>query len=163
MAGKLVVPSDVTLLEEKYATGVRRLGIFEKTGLLLTPPLWHIRYTKNNTSELRDVLKKKYSKDSTDPVVLLLKARQESVRKQVVAQNGMWLGVDCAALAVIWGLRHYNYQAKAMALPFACYFGSFVGRAFGNLATNRNKEYGRDRYLGQLPAHQFFNPSAAEA
>lgn len=34
--GKLLVPSDVTLLEERYTIGKRRIRFFERLGLLGT-------------------------------------------------------------------------------------------------------------------------------
>jgi len=152
---KVVVPSDISICEEKYAVGKRRIRLFEYTGLLGIPPMIHFRYTKNNTTELKDVLSKRYPKDSSEPIVILLKQRQESIRKQVLAQNLMWVGTGAAAGMGLWGMRNYNLQSKLMVVPFAAYFGSFVGRSLGDCFTYRNMEYGRDRFLGQLPAHTF--------
>eukprot|EP00397_Hematodinium_sp_SG-2012_P064891 GEMP01092801.1.p1 GENE.GEMP01092801.1~~GEMP01092801.1.p1 ORF type:complete len:164 (+),score=32.49 GEMP01092801.1:36-527(+) len=163
MSGKLVVPSDITILEEKHAVGKRRLRLFERIGLLGVAPMWHIRYTKNNTAEMKAVLTKRYDKDSQEPLIFLLKARQESIRKQVIAHMGLWAGIGTFGAYGIWSLRHYDYKAKAITLPFLMYGGAIIGRAVGDLIMNRTSEYARDRFLGQLPAHQFYkSPAAAE-
>ena len=52
--------------------------------------------------------------------------------------------------------RRYNYQARLVALPFIFYGGTFVGRMVGDMVTERNAEFGRDRYLGELPAKVYY-------
>jgi len=157
---KLVVPSDITLLEEKYAVGRRRLRLLERFGLLGIPPMWHLRYTKNNTKELKSVLTKRYDKDSKEPIVMILKERQESVRKQVIAHNGLWAGIDTFGLLSLWSLRHYDWKCKAMVVPVMMYGGAIVGRVLGDLVMGRTSEFCRDRFLGELPAHQFYPPAS---
>jgi len=163
MSGKLVVPSDITLLEEKYAVGKRRLRFFERTGLLGIAPMWHIRYSKNSTSDLRDVLRKRYDKNATEPAVEVIKRRQESIRKQVVAHNGLWGGIGTFSGLALWSLRRYNWQTKSIVLPFIAYAGAWIGRLAGDLMTFRVCEFGEDRFLGSLPARQFYtSESSAE-
>merc|ERR1719238_474040 len=47
---------------------------------------------------MKKVLQRKYPEASKDPVVDVLKVRQESIRKQVVAHNGLWAGGAALAL-----------------------------------------------------------------
>lgn len=163
MSGKLVVPSDITLLEEKHAVGGRRLRLLERFGLWGMTPMWHIRYSKNNRSEMKSILTKRYPGDSNDPVIMLLKDRQESVRKQVVAHNGLWAGVDTAFFATMWAFRRYDYKATLIMLPFTMYAGGILGRLTADVAIGRNYEFYRNRFLGQLPAHQYYGAETATA
>uniref|UniRef100_A0A7S1AQ62 Uncharacterized protein n=1 Tax=Noctiluca scintillans TaxID=2966 RepID=A0A7S1AQ62_NOCSC len=156
---KVVVPSDISILEEKHKIGTRRLGLLEKFGLMGFAPMLHLRYSKMDKYDMQAVLSKKYSPDDSSPVVDILKTRQESVRKQVVAKCFMW---DTAALMTgltWWSFRRYNYQSRLLALPFVFYGGTFVGRAIGDIVTGRNAEFVRDRFLGQLPAKVYFESS----
>lgn len=157
---KIVVPSDISILEEKYNTGVRRLGILERFGLMGFAPMFHLRYSKMDKHDMRAVLSKKYNPDDTSPVVDVLRTRQESVRKQVVSKVFMW---DTAALMTgltWWSFRRYNYQSRLLALPFVFYGGTFVGRAVGDIVTGRNAEFVRDRFLGLLPAKVYLQQGA---
>lgn len=163
MSGKLVVPSDITLLEEKYSVGRRRLRLLERFGLWGIMPMWHIRYSKNNRSEMKSILTKRYPSGSSDPVIALLKDRQESVRKQVVAHNGLWAGVGGSFAATLWAFRRYDYKAALIMVPFTMYAGGILGRLTADVAVGRNYEFYRNRFLGQLPAHQYYGAGTAAA
>jgi len=157
MSGKLVVPSDITILEEKYSVGPRRVRLMEHIGLLGIAPMWHLRYSKNNKTEMKAILSRRYPKGSNDPVVIMLKDRQESVRKQAIAHSGLWAGTNTALLSTLWCLRAYDYKAKALMIPFTMYAGGILGRIAADLCMGRNYEYARNRFLGQLPAHQYYH------
>eukprot|EP00811_Abedinium_folium_P012034 NODE_21150_length_766_cov_6.643192.p2 GENE.NODE_21150_length_766_cov_6.643192~~NODE_21150_length_766_cov_6.643192.p2 ORF type:complete len:171 (+),score=63.67 NODE_21150_length_766_cov_6.643192:86-598(+) len=159
MTQAVVVPSDITLLEEKHSIGIRRLGLFEHTGLLGIVPMWHVHYSKNDVSDMRKVLRRKYDPDDSSAVVDILKARQEAIRRQVQAHNGNYIGAFGMSSLVWWSFRRYNYQARLIALPFLFYGGTFVGRIAGDVVTGRNAEYGRDRFLASLPGRVFFRRS----
>ena len=49
-------------------------------------------------------------------------------------------------------LCRYNYQSRLLAFPFLFYLGTFAGRMVGGIVTGTNAEYGRDKFLGTLPA-----------
>mmetsp|Transcript_110824 Transcript_110824/g.292656 ORF Transcript_110824/g.292656 Transcript_110824/m.292656 type:complete len:162 (-) Transcript_110824:87-572(-) len=161
MAANLVVPSDITILEDKHQIGRRKLRILEWTGLLGMAPMLHLHYSKMDTGDKRAVLSKKFDKDDKSEVGMILKKRQESVRKEVVAHNFMWAGAGTMAGCTWWSFRRYNYQSRLVALPFIFYGGTFVGRWVGDIITGRNAEFSRDRFLGQLPAKVYFSPEAA--
>merc|ERR1711920_132632 len=149
--GSLVVPSDITILEEKKSIGTRGLGLLEWTGLLFTSPMFHINYSKLDRGDMRAFLQRKYDDEDTSSAGSVVKARQEAVRKQVVSKNFMWGGgFACAGLSY-WSFRRYNYQSRLLATPFLFYLGTFAGRAVGDIVTGRNAEFGRDRFLGSLP------------
>mmetsp|Transcript_60202 Transcript_60202/g.113622 ORF Transcript_60202/g.113622 Transcript_60202/m.113622 type:complete len:161 (-) Transcript_60202:68-550(-) len=158
----LVVPSDITIMENKKTIGKRRLGILEMTGLLLTPPMLHLHYSKMDRSDMKAVLSKKYDEEDISDAGVICKKRQESVRKHVVATNYMWGTSGGIAFLVLWSFRRYDWKARAMAIPFLFYGGTFVGRALGDVITFRNAEYGRDRFLGQLPAKVYYTPPAED-
>eukprot|EP00811_Abedinium_folium_P005237 NODE_14822_length_1083_cov_5.777197.p1 GENE.NODE_14822_length_1083_cov_5.777197~~NODE_14822_length_1083_cov_5.777197.p1 ORF type:complete len:169 (-),score=60.24 NODE_14822_length_1083_cov_5.777197:502-1008(-) len=159
MTQALVVPSDITLLEEKHSIGKRRLGLLEYTGLFSTCPMLHIHYSKNDVFDMDKVLRRKYDPDDTSAVVDILRSRQEAIRKQVVAQNGKYAGAFGVSGLVWWSFRRYNYQARLIAIPFLFYGGTFLGRIAGDVVTGRNAEYGRDRFLASLPGKVFFKSS----
>eukprot|EP00928_Gymnodinium_smaydae_P028061 TRINITY_DN2150_c0_g2_i2.p3 TRINITY_DN2150_c0_g2~~TRINITY_DN2150_c0_g2_i2.p3 ORF type:complete len:184 (-),score=46.86 TRINITY_DN2150_c0_g2_i2:86-571(-) len=160
MAANLVVPSDITILEEKTKIGNRRLGLFEWTGLLFQAPMLHIHYSKMDKGDMRAVLQKKYDDESTKPNAVICKKRQESVRKHVVANNFMWGTAFGMTGLTWWSVRRYNYQSRLVALPFVFYGGTFVGRVLGDICTGRNAEFGRDRFLGSLPAKVYYSESS---
>merc|ERR1712070_876246 len=150
---------DITILEEKTKIGKKRLGLLEWTGLLLTPPMLHIHYSKMDRGDMRAVLTKKYDDENTkEPNVICMK-RQESVRKHVVANNFMYGTAFGMTGLAWWSVRRYNYQSRLVALPFILYGGTFVGRVVGDMCTGRNAEFGRDRFLGALPAKVYYNES----
>lgn len=153
---KLVVPSDITLAEEAYSKGPRRVRLLERWGLFCTTPMYHVRYTKNDKNDMRKVLSRKFDAASTDPVVDVLRARQNSIKKKVVSKGIMWEVVDITTLATWYSFRHYDWKTKLIVLPFVAYGASFLGRATGDILTGRNREYMRDRLLGELPAKQYF-------
>ncbi len=81
---KLVVPSDITLMEEKFTTAKRRIRFFEKVGLMFVPPMWHIRYNKLDRKDMRAVLRRKYNPNDVSAENAICLARQESIRKRVL-------------------------------------------------------------------------------
>merc|ERR1712113_1149766 len=137
MAAKVVVPSDITILEERHTVGKRRLRLFERTGLLGMAPVIHFQYSKMDPGDKRAVLTKKYDADDKSEVVTLLKKRQESIRKEVVAHNYVWGTAGTMAGLTWWSVRRYNYQSRLIALPFIFYGGTFIGRFIGDIATGR--------------------------
>mmetsp|Transcript_66073 Transcript_66073/g.213683 ORF Transcript_66073/g.213683 Transcript_66073/m.213683 type:complete len:161 (+) Transcript_66073:104-586(+) len=159
MAATLVVPSDITIMEEKKSIGKRRLGLLEQTGLLFTAPMLHIHYSKMDRGDMRAVLSKKYDLEDTSAACNVCMVRQESVRKSVVATNFMWGTAGTMTGLCWWSFRRYNYQSRLVALPFIFYGGTFVGRALGDVITFRNAEFARDRFLGTLPAKVFLSGS----
>eukprot|EP00932_Pfiesteria_piscicida_P006611 SRR837773.1656.p2 GENE.SRR837773.1656~~SRR837773.1656.p2 ORF type:complete len:164 (-),score=56.68 SRR837773.1656:93-536(-) len=146
-------------MEEKQKVGKRRLAILERTGLLGMLPMLHIHYSKMDKGDMRSVLTKRYDPDDTSAATEICRRRQESVRKNVVAQNYMWGTAWGMTGLAWWSLRRYNYQSRLVVLPFLFYGGTFVGRAVGDIVTRRNGEFARDRFLGQLPAKVYFTGS----
>ncbi|XP_026190740.1 uncharacterized protein LOC34621425 [Cyclospora cayetanensis] len=155
--GKLVVPSDITLLEAQQQTGPRRLRFLERCGLWSVPPMYHFAYTKLDRQGMRAVLTRAYDRECPDAATDICRRRQESIRKRVVAQNGVWAGALLATGVVHYSMRHYDYKAKLIALPFIAYGGSWIGRWVAGGLVGRWKEWGRDRALGELPARVVYN------
>merc|ERR1712137_844744 len=173
----IIVPSDITILEEKNKIGRRRLGILEQTGLLCTMPMIHIHYSKMDRGDKRAVLAKKYDPEDESPVVDILRRRQASLRKDVISKNFLWAGgwafggmsywsfrrcvvifVSLALLACrMFFVDRYNYQSRLIAFPFLFYLGTFAGRVVGGVVTGKNAEYGRDQFLGKLPAKVLYS------
>eukprot|EP00420_Gonyaulax_spinifera_P036812 CAMPEP_0197884692 /NCGR_PEP_ID=MMETSP1439-20131203/11059_1 /TAXON_ID=66791 /ORGANISM="Gonyaulax spinifera, Strain CCMP409" /LENGTH=160 /DNA_ID=CAMNT_0043504431 /DNA_START=82 /DNA_END=564 /DNA_ORIENTATION=+ len=156
MSANVVVPSDITILEAKHSVGRRRLGIMEWFGLMWTPPMFHIHYSKMDRGDMRAVLTKKFDPEDNSEVVKILRARQESVSKQVVSKCFMWDTAFAMGGISYWSFRRYNYQARLLSVPFMFYFGTFVGRAIGDIVTGRNAEFARNRFLGSLPAKVYY-------
>mmetsp|Transcript_101288 Transcript_101288/g.160153 ORF Transcript_101288/g.160153 Transcript_101288/m.160153 type:complete len:160 (-) Transcript_101288:126-605(-) len=154
----VVVPSDITLLENKMAIGKRKLRMLEWTGLCLTSPMLHIHYSKLDRGDMKAALQKKYDADDKSEPAVVCKKRQESIRKRVVCTNYMWGAAAASAGMVTWSFRRYNYQSRLIALPFIFYGMTFVGRYMGDAIVGRNAEYGRDRFLGELPGKVYYNP-----
>lgn len=149
---KVVVPSDITLLEAQQQTAPRRLRFLERCGLWGVPPTYHVNYTKLDKEGMRAVLSRAYDPVCPDAATDICRRRQESIRKRVVAQNGVWVGAAAATVIVHYSLRHYDYKTKLIALPFVAYGGSWLGRWVAGGLVGRWKEWGRDRALGDLPA-----------
>merc|ERR1712137_690233 len=147
----IIVPSDITILEEKNKIGRRRLGILEQTGLLCTMPMIHIHYSKMDRGDKRAVLAKKYDPEDESPVVDILRRRQASLRKDVISKNFLWAGGWAFGGMSYWSFRRYNYQSRLLAFPFLFYAGTFAGRWAGDILTGRNSQYERDHFLGELP------------
>mmetsp|Transcript_9311 Transcript_9311/g.21386 ORF Transcript_9311/g.21386 Transcript_9311/m.21386 type:complete len:163 (+) Transcript_9311:86-574(+) len=158
----IVVPSDITLLESKMAIGKRRLGIFEKFGLMGMAPVFHLHYSKMDKGDRRAVLSKRFDEEDASPQADIVRRRQESVRKEVVSTNFMWGTAWTMTGLTWWSFRRYNYQSRLVALPFIFYGGTFVGRVIGDIFTGRNAEFARDRFLASLPAKIYYAPSSHE-
>ena len=160
MAANLVVPSDITLVEEQNKIGNRKLRFFEWTGLLGMAPMIHLHYSKLDKGDMRAVLQKKYDPESNKPAVDICRRRQESIRKNVIATNYMWgTSVGFAGMAS-WSLRRYKFMyfgAPLIVAPFFLYGGMWFGRVVGDIASGRNAEYGRDRFLGSLPGKVYYS------
>merc|ERR1719329_2086998 len=155
----LVVPSDITILESKMTVGSRRLRFGERLGLALMCPTLHLHYSKVDKADMRSVLSKKYDPEDKSENAVVCRKRQESIRKSVVSTNCMWATAGGAAGMVVWSFRRYNYQSRLVCVPFIFYGMTFVGRYLGDIATGRNAEYGRDRFLGSLPGKVYYNES----
>ncbi|KAK1937664.1 hypothetical protein X943_003750 [Babesia divergens] len=147
----VLVPSDVTICEHLYATGTRRLTFGERVGLLLTPSPIRFTYTKNGPAELRAVLRKDYG-ENDDTITAILRARQESISKQVRSRAFNFAGTVGLGFLSLYALRFHSIKTKAIVFPFATYAGSLLGRGFGDLYVGRWGEYGRNRALGELPS-----------
>merc|ERR1719424_643781 len=117
----------------------------------------HLHYSKLDRKDMKAVLKKKFPADAKDAATEVCRTRQESVRKYVVSRNYMWGTAGTMTGLVYWSFRRYNYQSRLIAVPFVFYDGTFVGRVVGDVMTGRNAEYGRDRFLGQLPAKVYYS------
>ncbi|KAK2195418.1 hypothetical protein BdWA1_003094 [Babesia duncani] len=150
----VVVPSDITLCENLYSTGTRKLTFMENLGLFLTPNPIRFRYTKNGRDELRAILSKSYG-EHDDTVTEILKSRQESVSKMVKAKTFNLFGGAGLGLLTLYSLRFSNIKTKVIVLPFATYAGCLLGRIYGNGYYGRWSEYSRDRALGQAPASRY--------
>eukprot|EP00933_Yihiella_yeosuensis_P077884 TRINITY_DN8883_c0_g2_i1.p1 TRINITY_DN8883_c0_g2~~TRINITY_DN8883_c0_g2_i1.p1 ORF type:complete len:159 (-),score=35.43 TRINITY_DN8883_c0_g2_i1:295-771(-) len=157
MAANLVVPSDITLLEEKKSIGVRKLGLLENLGLFGMSPTLHLHYSKLDRADRRAVLSKKFDQDDRSEAGQICMRRQEAIRKEVVSHNFLWATAGAMSGAVWWSFRKYNYQSRLVALPFIFYAGTFVGRAVGDIVTGRNSEFARDKFLGSLPGKVYYN------
>lgn len=129
MAANLVVPSDITVVEEKKTVGKRSLKPWEA-------PMLHLHYSKLDRGDKRKILSRKYDTDDTSEANKLCIRRQEAVRKEVVATNFMWDTALVMAGLTWWSFRRYNYQSRLVALPFIFYGGTFVGRAIGDMVRN---------------------------
>ncbi|KAK1443869.1 hypothetical protein BgAZ_207450 [Babesia gibsoni] len=150
----VLVPSDITICEELYATESRALTFGERLGLILTPNPIRFSYTKNGRSELRAVLQKGYG-DNDDTVTNILRARQESISKQVRARAYNFVGTVGLSLLTLYSLRFHSIKTKVIVMPFATYAGSLIGRTFGDAYVGRWSEYGRNRALGDLPSMRY--------
>merc|ERR1719253_452026 len=105
---------------------------------------------------MKAVLSKSYDASDKSQEAQVCRKRQESIRKSVVCQNYMFGTAAFSAGMVTWSFRRYNYQSRLVTLPFIFYGMTFVGRWVGDIATGRNGEYGRDRFLGSLPGKTYF-------
>ncbi|PHJ15698.1 integral membrane duf56 family protein [Cystoisospora suis] len=144
---------------------------------MLMPPMFHWNYTKIDKEDMRKILQRQYAvthrgyqstsggalggkgggpQATADPATDIVSRRQESIRKRVVAHNGLWAGVVLSTLFCHMSIRHYDYKTKLILLPFTAYGGSWIGRWVGDGLTGRWSEWGRDRALGQLPARVYF-------
>jgi len=160
---RVLVPSDITILEEKNKYAKRRLRLLERLGLMGMLPMLHLRYSKLDRCDKRDILRRKYDPMASSPVLTLLRMRQESVRKEVIAHNFVWAGMWSAVGMSWWSLRRYNYQSKLIVLPFMAYAGVWVGKVVGDLVTGRVWEQERERILGSLPAKVYLDVDETSA
>lgn len=154
MSAYLIVPSDITVLENKMCNGKRGLSFMESVGLMGIFPLYHNSFSKLSRSEMKDVLTKKYTADG--PEAEICKTRQAAVSRQVCSHVHNYVCAGTMGFATFWSLRLYNYQAKCMFVPLIAYAGSWVGRFVGDIATGRNGETYRERYLATLPAKIYY-------
>mmetsp|Transcript_103693 Transcript_103693/g.184229 ORF Transcript_103693/g.184229 Transcript_103693/m.184229 type:complete len:158 (-) Transcript_103693:42-515(-) len=149
----VVVPSDITILEEKKKIGTRKIGWMESFGLMgMAPFMLHLHYSKLDKSDKRAVLSKKYDPDDKSEESTICKKRQAAISREVIATCFMWDTAFLMSGLTWWSFRRYNYQSRLVALPFIFYGGTFFGRVIGDVVTGRNAEYARDRFLASLPA-----------
>merc|ERR1711964_556982 len=127
----LVVPSDISILENKMAVGKRRVRLLESTGLMLTFPMLHIHYSKLDRADMKAVLSKKYDPEDKSEAAAVCRKRQEAIRKSVVSTNFMWGSAAASAGMVTRSFRRYNYQSRLICIPFIAYGMSFAGRWIG--------------------------------
>ena len=160
---RVLVPSDITILEEKNKYAKRRLRLLERLGLMGMLPMIHLRYSKMDRDDKREILRRKYDPMASSPVLTLLRLRQESVRKEVIAHNFVWAGMWSAVGLTWWSLRRYNYQSNLIMMPFMAYAGVWVGKVVGDLVTGRVWEQDRERILGSLPAKVYLDVEDASA
>jgi hypothetical protein len=154
--GEVLVPSDISLLEDKLMVKNRALTWIERISLMTMLPMWRIKHSKLDKHDLRKILSRDFGRlEAGDYSGELVRERQESVRKQVVARPFQFMGSGLAMGATWWSFRRYNYQSKAILLPFVALGGLYLGRVVGNIAVGRNQEFQRDRFLGSLPAHVY--------
>merc|ERR1719231_1950640 len=106
---------------------------------------------------MKAALTKKYDPEDKSDAATVCKKRQEAIRKSVLSNNFMWGSAGLGAGMVMWSFRRYNYQSRLVAVPMVAYGMAQVGRLVGDIATGRNAEYGRDRFLASLPGKVYFN------
>ncbi|KAF4678286.1 DnaJ (Hsp40), sub C, member 11 [Perkinsus chesapeaki] len=147
MSSLLVVPSDITIIEEKNKIAKRRIRTLEKTGLAMMLPVFHWRYSKLDKHDMYNILRRKFDPSASDPAIDICRRRQESVRRRVIAQNGLLPGLFLGFSLPWWSLRKYNYQSKLIALPFCAYLGAICGRIAGHGLSWRWVETDRQRML----------------
>jgi len=147
------------IAEDKNKIGERRLRFFERTGLIGMAPMLHIHYSKLDKGDMRAVLQRKYDPEDKSEAATVCKKRQEAIRKSVVSTNYMWGCSVGSVLVTTWSLRRYNYHSRLLSLPFIFYGMTWVGRYVGDIATGRNGEYARDRFLGTLPGKVYYTPA----
>ena len=156
MAKNLVVPSDITVCEEKCSIGSRKLSWLESFGLMGMAPMLHIHYSKLDRGDMRKVLSKKYDPDDASAAAEICKVRQAAVSRTAVSHNFLWLGGWAFAAPCYWSFRRYDWKARALAIPFLFYAGTFAGRVVGDIVTGKNSEFARDTFLGSLPAKVYY-------
>mmetsp|Transcript_73511 Transcript_73511/g.157558 ORF Transcript_73511/g.157558 Transcript_73511/m.157558 type:complete len:162 (+) Transcript_73511:89-574(+) len=161
MSANIIVPSDISILEEKHKIGKRKLGWLEWAGLMGMAPMFHLHYSKLDRFDMRAILTKKYDAEDKSPVVDILRRRQAAVSKTAVSHNFLWGGAVTMSGLCWWSFRRYNYQSRLVALPFIFYGGTWVGRVVGDIVTWKNAEYARDTFLGTLPAKIYYAPTEA--
>eukprot|EP00441_Pelagodinium_beii_P046325 CAMPEP_0197622564 /NCGR_PEP_ID=MMETSP1338-20131121/2818_1 /TAXON_ID=43686 ORGANISM="Pelagodinium beii, Strain RCC1491" /NCGR_SAMPLE_ID=MMETSP1338 /ASSEMBLY_ACC=CAM_ASM_000754 /LENGTH=156 /DNA_ID=CAMNT_0043192305 /DNA_START=45 /DNA_END=515 /DNA_ORIENTATION=+ len=153
----VVVPSDITILEEKKKIGTRKVTFLENIALMgMAPFMIHLHYSKLDKGDRRAVLSKKYDADDKSEEATIVKKRQAAIRKEVLSTPFMWGTAGAMAGLTWWSFRRYNYQSRLVALPFIFYAGTFVGRAVGDVVTGRNAMYARDQFLASLPAKVYY-------
>lgn len=159
----LLVPSDITVLENKLRIKGRKVTMMEKIGLWSFPPMIHFSYSKMDGRDMYHVLRNTFDPNASDPAVKLCIARQNAVSRKVKAHPFLFIGGFIGGALPYWSFRRYNYQAKLICVPFLGYFGTWVGRCVGNGIMGRWSEYERDRILCELPARTYLKePAAAE-
>jgi len=154
----VVVPSDITILEEKKKIGNRKLTWLESFGLMgMAPFMLHLHYSKLDKSDKRAILSRKFDADDKSEESAICKKRQAAISREVMSTIFMWDTAFLMSGLTWWSFRRYNYQSRLVALPFIFYGGTFVGRVIGDVVTGRNSEYGRDRFLASLPAKVYLS------
>lgn len=153
----VVVPSDVTVMENKYRVGRKALGWFERIGVYTMAPVYHNNYTKMSGDDMRAVLQRKFDKTSNTPEVELCIARQQAVSRQARSHVGFWAGAGAFGGLSFWSLRKYDWKTRLSFVPLMAYVGCCVGRVFGDIVTGRTGETYRDRQLAELPAKVYLN------
>ena len=86
----------------------------------------------------------------------ICKVRQAAVSRTAVSHNFLWLGGWAFAAPCYWSFRRYDWKARALAIPFLFYAGTFAGRVVGDIVTGKNSEFARDTFLGSLPAKVYY-------
>jgi hypothetical protein len=158
----LLVPSDITVLENKLRIKGRKLSLMETVGLWTFAPMIHFSYSKMDSRDMYHILRNKFDTNASDPAVKICIARQNAVSRKVVAHPFLFVGGAIGAGLPWWSFRKYNYQSKLILCPFLGYFGTWVGRCVGNGIAGRWSEFERDRILGDLPARTYLKAPAAE-
>jgi hypothetical protein len=151
----LLVPSDITVLENKLRIKGRKVSMMEKIGLWSFFPMIHFSYSKMDSKDMYLVLRNKFDPNASDPAVKICIARQEAVSRKVKAHPFLYIGGIIGGGLPYWSFRKYNYQSRLIMVPFLGYFGTWVGRCVGNGIMGRWSEFERDRILCELPARAY--------
>ncbi|CAG9483970.1 conserved Plasmodium protein, unknown function [Plasmodium vivax] len=158
------VPSDITILEHKYArkNEKRRINFFKK--LFIHCSFFTIGNNCNKLSshDVIKVLSNVYADDPSESknlnsvnIMNILNTRQRDIEKQVQCKLFSFLGFLLLPLYSLNKFKYYDAKSKMIVAPFFSIAGIYLGSFLGNVATGRFSDYKRSKFLGTLPAHVF--------
>ncbi|KJP85349.1 hypothetical protein AK88_05010 [Plasmodium fragile] len=166
------VPSDITILEHKYArkNEKRRINIFKRLFIHFSFFTIGNNCNKLSSHDVIKVLSNVYENDPSESqnvnsinIINILNTRQTDIEKQVQCKLWSFLGFLLLPLYSLNKFKYYDAKSKMIVAPFFSIAGIYLGSFFGNVATGRFSDYKRSKFLGTLPAHVFLKETYAVA
>ncbi|ANQ05972.1 Uncharacterized protein PCOAH_00003660 [Plasmodium coatneyi] len=158
------VPSDITILEHKYAkkNEKRRVNIFKRLFIHFSFFTIGNNCNKLSSHDVIKVLSNVYEDDPSESknvnsinIIDILNTRQRDIEKQVQCKFWSFLGFLLLPLYSLNKFKYYDAKSKMIVTPFFSIAGIYLGSFLGNVATGRFSDYKRSKFLGTLPAHVF--------
>ncbi|EUD64730.1 hypothetical protein C922_04874 [Plasmodium inui San Antonio 1] len=142
------VPSDITILEHKYArkNEKRRINFFKRLFIHFSFFTIGNNCNKLSSHDVIKVLSNVYVDDPSESrnlnpinIINILNTRQRDIEKQVQCKLWSFVGFLLLPLYSLNKFKYYDAKSKIIVAPFFSIAGIYLGSFLGNVATGSNR------------------------